>query len=441
MELEQFSSAKGAISGVDSKLRSAHRPLAGAQVRIAIIPGTTGPRFLTGTMVFAEGKIESRPAADYRQLRLIEFWIEGQDNALGFLSRFMSGQERVESIPLQNTFMHSHAQYDASGHNSSGWPSWVLTCSADSRSGEQRVYLGQQPTVNTGLPPFRSPGDAVRCWIYREPRCDAMTNDVPFQEQFLVVVPDTRARFAAGRWSPGKLDVRVEANVPTSDLELQIIHVGSEKRSATHVLTSEPISVEVPEDAQELVVYVVHKSGDLVCLHSLNSVYRSFGKFGSPEPDSVDYAAELQSGENEVREFKPFTHPHDEKEFEFIKTVVAFSNTDGGLLFVGVNDEGRPLGMGAARQCFRKMRDPIEAQISRLKSLVTESTKPVPSVTYRAATVNGARLVVAEVKRSPSVCSTHDNRVYVRRGATSRLADPQNELPHLLSAPDTGFHW
>ncbi len=186
--------------------------------------------------------------------------------------------------------------------------------------------------------------------------------------------------------------------------------------------------LEIPEDARELIPFIVHKNGDLVCSHSLNSLYRSFGGFEDQVDEGAEYAQAVQSGENEVREFKPFVTPRDKKEFELVKTVVAFANTDGGTLFLGVDDEGVPLGVAAARKCF-KTRSPIDAQRARLKSLITENTKPVPSVAYKTVDVNGSPIVIAEVKKSPSVCSTQDNRVYVRRGATSRLSCIPNVLP------------
>ncbi|MDT8068495.1 MAG: ATP-binding protein [Terriglobia bacterium] len=265
-----------------------------------------------------------------------------------------------------------------------------------------------------------------------------MTSEVPYQEQFLVVIPDTRARFVSGRWRPGKLDLALEANSSSHDLELQVIHVGSDTRSANYPVLVEPMVLEIPEDARELILFVVHKNGDLVCSHSLNGVYRSFGKFEDHVDDAAEYAQELQRGENEMREFKCFVAPRDKKEFELVKTVVAFANTDGGTLFLGVDDEGIPLGIAAARECFKKTHDPIDAQRARLKSLITESTKPVPSIVYKTAEVNGSPVVVAEVQKSASVCSTQDNRVYVRRGATSRLADPETELRSLLNT-SSGF--
>src|ERR1019366_452712 len=86
------------------------------------------------------------------------------------------------------------------------------------------------------------------------------------------------------------------------------------------------------------------------------------------------------------------------------------------------------------RRIVSKTRDPIEAQRARLKALIIENTKPVPSVVYTIVRVSGDQVVVAEVKKSPTICSTHDNRVYVRRGATSRLADAQTELPSMIKA-------
>lgn len=435
MPIEQYSSVKDTINAIHTRLQSVHRPFAGALVRIATVPIPSGPRFLAGTMVFSEQRQPDHVLAEYPTVRFVQFWCDGQDNAVSFLSRFWAGKETISNIPIPNIFNHATFNHNSDGQSTSGWPSWLFTASADSRNGEQRLFLEQSATVRKGLIPFRSPADAVRRWIFQEQGSDSMTNDVPYQEQFLTVVPDTRARFASGRWTPGELELITEVNVPLRDLELQIIHVGAEHRSSNYSVGLEPMILEVPEDARELVLYLVHKNGDIVCSRSLHGLYRSFGKFEGQLDGATEVIQELQGGENETREFKPYVSPRDKKEFDFVKTVVAFANTDGGRIFVGVDDEGVPLGISAARGCFKKTLDPIAAQQARLKRVITESTKPVPPVTYKNVEVNGNPVIVAEVRRSPSICSTQDNRVYVRRGATSRLADPETELPSLLRTP------
>lgn len=55
----------------------------------------------------------------------------------------------------------------------------------------------------------------------------------------------------------------------------------------------------------------------------------------------------------------------------------------------------------------------------------------MPSIACRMISIGGQPIIVVEIERSETVCSTHDNRAYVRRGATSRLTDPRTEIPSL----------
>ena len=57
-----------------------------------------------------------------------------------------------------------------------------------------------------------------------------------------------------------------------------------------------------------------------------------------------------------AREFKPFIEPRHPKEFEIVKTVVAFANTGGGTLFVGVSDEGIRRGKQRHTSVFAKLK-------------------------------------------------------------------------------------
>ncbi|MBS1803695.1 MAG: ATP-binding protein [Acidobacteria bacterium] len=187
----------------------------------------------------------------------------------------------------------------------------------------------------------------------------------------------------------------------------------------------------MPEDANDLALYLVHAEGELLSCQTLTQLYRSFGESGAQEEfDQSNWQLELQKGENERREFKPFIAPTDVKELEIVKTAVAFANTDGGTIFVGVDNEGVPIGVAQARKCF-KSEEPIDAQMARLKVLIRESTQPVPSIACKIASVSGQPIIVVEINKSETICSTHDNRAYVRRGATNRLADPRTELPSL----------
>jgi hypothetical protein len=434
MPIEQFPTAKEAIDSIQWRILSAHRGFEGAQVRAALARVNTGVSFLTGTIVFFEHEPSSRGTADYGHIRLSEFWIKGVDTALSFVGRLFEGQESVGGIPIRNLFKRSMTHRESGRHTASSWPSWVYETSAESIDGQQRLNLEPIPTVAKGLPPFKSPTEAVTNWMGQNPSHGVVSGSVPNQDQFVIVIPDTRARFKSCRWSPGSLSLQLELNAAPESIELQIINGGAKSRSANHSIQPGAMSFPVPEDANDLALYLVHNSGDLLAFQTLTQVYRSVGE---PEPqeeyDQSHWQSELQKGENERREFKPFIAPMDAKELEIVKTAVAFANTDGGTIFFGVDDEGVPLGVGRARKCFRS-EDPITAQMARLKVLIRECTQPVPSIACQIATVGGQPIIMVEIEKSETVCSTHDNRAYIRRGATNRLAYPRTELPSLNKA-------
>jgi hypothetical protein len=434
MPIEQFNTAKEAIDSIQWRIESAHRAFEGAQVRVALARVDSSSCFLTGTMVFLEHEPQSRGTADYGHVRLSEFWINGMDSAVSFADRLFEGKESIGGIPIRNLFKRSMAHRESGRHSGSGWPSWVYETSAESLDGQQRLNLEPIPTVAKGLPPFKSPSDAVTNWMGQNSRHGVVSGNVPNQDQFVILIPDTRARFESCRWSPGSLSLKLELNTAPESLELQIVHGGAKSRFANHSVHPGSMSFPVPEDADDLALYLVHVSGELLASQTLTQLYRSFGEPEAQEEyDQSHWQGELQKGENERREFKPFIAPMDKKESELVKTAVAFANTDGGRIFIGVDDEGVPLGMGHARKCFRS-EDPIDAQIGRIKSFIRESTQPVPSISYRIATVGGQPVIVIEIEKSEMLCSTHDNRAYVRRGATNRLADPRTELPSLSNA-------
>jgi len=440
MPIEQFNTAKETTDSIQWRIESAHRAFEGAQVRVALARVNSSACFLTGTMVFLEDEPESRGTADYGHIRLSEFWINGVDTAVSFVGRLFEGKESIGGIPIRNLFKRSMAHRESGRYSASGWPSWVYETSAESMDGQQRLNLEPIPTVAKGLPPFKSPSDAVTNWMAQNSRHGVVSGNVPNQDQFVIVIPDTRARVTSCRWSPGSLSLQVQLNTASESIELQIIHGGAKSRSANYSILPGAMSFQVPEDADDLALYLVHVSGELLASQTLTQLYRSFGEPEEQEEyDQSHWQGELQKGENERREFKPFIATTDKKESELVKTAVAFANSDGGRIFVGVDDEGVPLGMGQARKCF-KSEDPIDAQIARIRSLIRESTQPVPSISYRIATVGGQPIIVVEIEKSEMLCSTHDNRAYVRRGATNRLADPRTELPS-LSKPSNFDVW
>lgn len=123
---------------------------------------------------------------------------------------------------------------------------------------------------------------------------------------------------------------------------------------------------------------------------------------GGPEGKTVEFKRNLSSP-------KPL-----------LKTLVAFANTAGGRLVIGVGDRREIVGV----------EDPL-AEEERLCNLIADSFSPklVPNV--ELTTVEGKTLLIVEVflsgTRPHFLCAEgFESGVYVRLGSTNRQADREN---------------
>ena len=129
-------------------------------------------------------------------------------------------------------------------------------------------------------------------------------------------------------------------------------------------------------------------------------------------PSPIEQLLTLPEGK--TLEFKrDLSSPHN-----FLKTLVAFANSAGGRLLVGVTDDRQVIGVA----------DPLEEE-ERLCNVIADSIAPrlVPNVEMMS--VDRHTLLIVEV--FPSNARPHylkklgpDNGVYIRLGSTNRQADP-----------------
>ncbi|AHF90880.1 putative transcriptional regulator with HTH domain [Opitutaceae bacterium TAV1] len=128
----------------------------------------------------------------------------------------------------------------------------------------------------------------------------------------------------------------------------------------------------------------------------------------------MDIAALLRQPEGKTLEFKRDLSSPD----NVLKTIVAFANTAGGIMLVGVDDKTRKTG-GLA--------DPLKEE-ERLASLIADRISPRLVPTLEILSWRGAQLMRIEVypgNSSPCFLKNlgPENGVFVRLGSTNRKAD------------------
>ncbi len=134
----------------------------------------------------------------------------------------------------------------------------------------------------------------------------------------------------------------------------------------------------------------------------------------------------IRQGENQYVEFKAslrwnlFSNKTDKKiEYSALKTVVAFLNSDGGTLYIGVNDAGEIVGLEEDRfesddKCLLHFGNLFNHKIGR------QFTK---YVNYEILKINGKRVLKVSCERSAEPAFLRENErqdeFYVRHGPSS----------------------
>lgn len=127
---------------------------------------------------------------------------------------------------------------------------------------------------------------------------------------------------------------------------------------------------------------------------------------------------EIKVGESENIEFK---RELPEKAEKYIKTIVAFANTSGGKLIIGVEDRSMEIVGVRAEE--------IPVLIDKMTNVIADTVTPqlIPAIT--SAQIDDKNIIIIEIfpgAARPYYISAmgQENGTFVRVNATTRLADP-----------------
>jgi hypothetical protein len=189
---------------------------------------------------------------------------------------------------------------------------------------------------------------------------------------------------------------------------------------------------------------------DEVLDYQLEDSYGSAGDRVLLDPNlirgSLDRRTEqdLESGEGQHVEFKPFVTPGHVKELDIVNAAVGFANSAGGRIILGVTDEGCPEGDDSrVQQHAAQKKGKGTAWLKYcgyLRSLIaTKVDKPL-DLKINEAVVRGEKVIIVEVgalKSKP--CQVRSGLlVFVRKGATTAKATSE-DLRKMSAKPPSLF--
>lgn len=150
-----------------------------------------------------------------------------------------------------------------------------------------------------------------------------------------------------------------------------------------------------------------------------------------------DVRALIAGGESAHVEFKSTVRwnlragkPGREMELAWLKTVVAYLNSDGGVILLGVDDDGKPLGLdhdGFANEdkCLRHIGNLVDQHVG---------TAFLPYVATEMTHIDGRPVVVIRCRPSPQPAFLRDGKdeaFYIRSGPASRQLPPSQIIGYM----------
>lgn len=307
--------------------------------------------FTKVSMVHRGEQTIAKRCLDYGSLAICEVPLEVEEGTTLLRNMVEQGKlviSEFAEIPLEGTFVYLFEKnYLHSRHEqlSIEWPANVFTFDADQGF---RGHVHGGTLVAKSLPLYPDPYSAIE----NELRVDLRKYE-GWQNKVVFLVPNYMAKISHVSIGTSRLQVRVETlEASFGDLigKLYVDYpIGSE--SADFAFHSDVAEVSLRDRPSQIWLYLLDRDkGDVL---DYRRVRLSWGRPLSQEGVTLDITLDdlreiIQQGENETVEFKLQAKGRDPSGGEFLETVVAFANSQGGIILVGVDDNRNVAGVSNA---------------------------------------------------------------------------------------------
>ena len=284
-----------------------------------------------------------------------------------------------------------------------GWSADWYMVRTNERS---RTHIPSEPLLTLKNPLFPDAYHAVKSWI----GLDLSKHD-RLIGKIIILLPNYRARIKTVKIKSKQLDIEIETKeIALKDLLGKVWCEGEEGEE-----TQEDISFDQPKKTisleftpKDVYVYLLSKSkGEMIDFWQKLS--RRFPPEIKMDMTTDEILEIIKNGEGQEVEFKEGVEAN-----KLAKEFVAFANTNDGIILIGVDDEG----------IIKGVNDPKKSE-EKIRNIAQENGNPSIQLETMEYDINNKKILaifVPQGRHKPYL--RNDGKVFVRRGSTSRAADP-----------------
>lgn len=332
-----------------------------------------------------------------------------------------NAQWSSELVPLENIYM------PCAGHV------------VQARFAKKSNWSSQGPLLAQNEPYYSDLSEAARDWL---PLIVYHGENDARNQQIIFLLPESRAFFSNAVSSNGTLVLSVDGT-ETERLPLMVKGAYWEDKTVTSfdVAVKNGLAKFAVPDEVERLEYVLLDSNGVIYDFQREDRFNHSG-LGRRRLNEVDHDLAQQvktaclDGEGPQIEFKPFidcaqgmgSKTKKTKFRELVTTVVAFANTQGGRIYIGIDDECGVSGVAQELQQWAKAE--LEEAADRYRGALTSRIRDqvIGDVAMRVShvVVDDGVVVIVDVSQSPLKPASvrADNIFYVRAGASNKQLPP-----------------
>jgi len=275
-------------------------------------------------------------------------------------------------------------------------------------------FLPNNPLTGMGCPPYPNSNKAL------EHLFDIFIK-YNLERAFVISIPQLKAKIKSVKVFDKKTEVQIETkNFSLENLQIQYYISGK------GYLISEPprkiiddlFTIKTTDEPIIVLIILTELGGGVVDKKEINTEYM----YGDPNVEVVipDYSLKeiIAKGENKNLEFKSKLKEPE----RFVRTVVAFANTDGGRIILGVDEYNGK---------YVSVDDPKKSEES-IMNFIAQYCDPKIDVSFQYS--QELKVLVVDVQQgNQKPYFLKDEGVFVRHGATNRHVS-KAELDQLLNS-------